>query len=125
MTIELIRFAEPSDNAENFPSIHASLNAESAPDLGKIVFYLLNSKKIAFSGGISDLDILTPNSTRRLVGKDVRSDGRAVWREGLAFYVAHHNLRLPQSFLEHGRAIGWIPPTTRESPAIMEAVSRL
>jgi hypothetical protein len=43
-------------------------------------------------------------------GNGERTDGHYVWPEGLAHYVAQHNVRLPDLVEQH--ALAWAEPTS-------------
>ena len=47
----------------------------------------------------------------------VLTDGIWAWPAYLSYYVAHHNVRLPEAFLKHMAACDFTPPEHRAVPA--------
>jgi len=43
-------------------------------------------------------------------GSAILTDGAYYWRRDAAEYVEHYGTGLPEDFLRHGRALGWVAP---------------
>ncbi len=53
-------------------------------------------------------------------GVAIMTDGRFFWRYDTADYVEHYRVELPQSFIEHGDSLAWVPPKiTPEEEAVL------
>jgi hypothetical protein len=46
------------------------------------------------------------------------TDGTWISHQGLDYYLRHHNLRLPDEFLAHIRALNYYPPAVTRDQAI-------
>lgn len=62
-------------------------------------------------------------------GHSIASDGSYYWRLDTADYVEHYNVAISCGFVEHCRALNWIPPALSEKEIIaiyefLEAVER-
>lgn len=51
-------------------------------------------------------------------GSGILTDGAYYWRGDTADYVEHYRVGLPDEFLRHGRAQGWVPPTLTEEEVL-------
>jgi len=45
------------------------------------------------------------------MGSRELTDGEWIWPEGLAHYVEHHDVILPDAFVDHCRSRAWRPAT--------------
>jgi hypothetical protein len=96
------------------PFIHPRRLVDSTwarEDRARIVQYLSAARALAHAGG----------RFCRFGGCDFtdaaqRSDGVWLWSEGLAHYVQHHDVRLPEEFLSHMRNRGYCPSPAEETP---------
>jgi len=86
------------------------VDSRSDPSLRESLFHYLQSGTIAnqylghswcrFDCGIDESGM----------GSSERTDGVWLWPEGLAHYVARHEIRLPDEFIAHARSKGFTAP---------------
>jgi hypothetical protein len=109
--------AEPvasRDTDEDSPFIHPRRLVDSAwarEDRSRVVQYLSGARAVAHAGGSSYCRFGCG-----LTGCAERSDGVWLWPEGLAHYVQHHAVRLPEEFVSHIRNRGYCPSPAEEAP---------
>ena len=105
--------AEPVADLDS-PFIHPRDLVDSTwagKDRSRVVQYLARARAVAHAGGLSYCRFGCG-----LDGCAELSDGVWLWPEGLAHYVAHHGVRLPDEFLDHVRNRGYSPLPADEVP---------
>jgi hypothetical protein len=99
---------------EDSPFIHPRRLVDpnwAREDRSRVVEYLSEASALAHSGGYSYCRFGCG-----LTGCAERSDGVWLWPEGLAHYVQHHDVRLPDEFLSHIRNRGYCPSPAEDTP---------
>jgi hypothetical protein len=79
-------------------------------DRTKIVGYLRSGHQCMFWFGHSWCRLGCDNDTE--MGTSCVTDGIWIWPEGLAHYLEHHGIRLPDEFVDTMRQNGWKVPET-------------
>jgi hypothetical protein len=103
---------EASDEAN--PFIHPRLLVDptwAQEDRSRVVQYLASAQAVAWAGGPSYCRFGCGG-----LGHTEQSDGLWIWPDGLAHYVEHHDIRLPDEFLNHVRNQGYRPEPPEEMP---------
>jgi hypothetical protein len=99
---------------QDSPFIHPRRLVDAAwawEDRSRVVRYLSEARDVAGAGGFSYCRFGCGVN-----GCTERSDGVWLWPEGLAHYVQHHDVRLPEEFLSHVRNRGYCPLPAEETP---------
>jgi hypothetical protein len=52
-------------------------------------------------------------------GSAINTDGTYYWRVDAADYVEHYGIRLPDSFICHGRALQWLAPAVSPEDVLL------
>jgi hypothetical protein len=105
--------AEPVADVDT-PFIHPRYLVDSTwagKDRSRVVQYLAGARAVAHAGGLSYCRFGCG-----LNGCAELSDGVWLWPEGLAHYVEHHAVRLPDEFLDHVRNRDYSPLPADEIP---------
>jgi hypothetical protein len=113
-TLKLIGYWSDGDHDQDSPFItpHRLVDPPWArEDRPRVVQYLSQAPLVVHAGGFSLCRFgCGPN------GGSEHSDGVWLWPEGLAHYVQHHDVRLPEEFLSHIRNRGYCPSPAEETP---------
>ena len=98
-------FRELSHGDPDGPSLAESVRDRQATDEHRIVEYLRNGVPFIVSPGpvFDVIDGEGPIGTA-----SVLTDSEWCWPDDLAAYVEEHHVRLPDEFVEHARASGWL-----------------
>ena len=92
-------YFDPEDNTFIEPQLLQNHNSWSLDEKEKIVSYLKSGYEYEFYCGCS-YDRFKSNVLDEEMGSSELTDGAYSWPFGLAYYVEHHNIELPEEFLE-------------------------
>ena len=102
-------WSEFGDEYSDCPSIDEFLDPNwDYPHLDKLIEYLNRSPIIATTSRMAIPWAKGKGDNRSAIS--YRSDGEWLWLDDLDYYLREHNLRLPDSLIEHIERAHFLPP---------------